>query len=242
MVQRNQKQDLTRGRVAFAAALLLSAALGSPLLATAGPRVTVGDSYSFETKTAAGEAADGARATFQEQRGLGMVTPLPNKQKVQITGQSDCSGHSCLVVEVEQDMPPFVPQLQDQKHVKKIRALVDPESGDVLDVRTTLLIGTSVSNSTQQIFEADSTLAEFYGAWMNRLKDGYQESFNRDTGEVRSFAVIGREKVAGRDCFVVSRKRTMPSNQVVEGKLWIDVEKRVVLRLEQAGQKMEMVR
>ncbi len=221
---------------------VLASFVTAPLLALAGPRLAVGESFSFETKAAGEQAADGARATFREERGLGMVTPLPNKQKVQVTGKSECGGHECLVIEAEQEMPPFVPQLKDQKHVKKIRALVDPESGDVLDVRTTLLIGSSVSNSTQQLFDSDSTLAEFYGAWMNELKDGFEKTFKRDTGEVRSFTVVGREKVAGRDCFVVARKRSMPSNQVVEGKLWIDAEKRVVVRIEQAGQEMEMLR
>lgn len=212
----------------------------SPVRAIAGPRLAVGDSFSYETK--ATQPVEGARATFREERGLGMVTPLPNKQKVQVTGTADCSGHPCLVIEVEQDMPPFVPQLKDQKHAKKIRALVDPESGDVLDVRTTLIIGESVSNSNQQLFDADSTLAEFYGPWMNLLKDDFEKKFERSTGEVRSFAVVGREKVGGRDCYVVARKRIMPSAEVVEGKLWVDVEKRVVLRLEQAGQTMEMAR
>lgn len=212
----------------------------STLRALAGPRLAVGDSFSYETK--ATQAVEGARATFREERGLGMVTPLPNKQSVKVTGNADCGGHSCLVIEVEQDMPPFVPQLKDQKHAKKIRALIDPESGDVLDVRTTLHIGESVSNSTQQLFDADSTLAEFYGSWMNLLQDGFEKKYERSTGEVRSFAVVGREKVGGRDCYVVARKRVMPSNEVVEGKLWVDVEKRVVLRLEQAGQTMEMAR
>lgn len=222
--------------------LLLASLVPGPLAALAGPQVAVGESFTYETKVAEGQAADGARATFQEQRGLGMVTPLPNKQTVTVAGKEACGKNSCLVIEVDQDMPPFVPQLKDQKHAKKVRALIDPESGDVLDVKTTLLIGTSVSNSNQQLFDSDSTLAEFYGAWINQLKDGYQQSFTRDTGEVRSFAVLGREKVGGRDCFVVSRKRAMPGNQVVEGKLWVDAEKRVVLKLEQAGQKMELVR
>jgi hypothetical protein len=226
----------------YASTGLLALLFSSPLQALAGPRVAVGESFSFATQAAADQTAEGARATFREERGLGMVTPLPNQQKVQVTGKSDCGGHECLVIEVEQDMPPFVPQLKDQKHIKKIRALVDPESGDVLDVRTTLLIGASVSNSNQQLFDSDSTLAEFYGAWMNELKDGFEKTFKRDTGEVRSFSVLGREKVAGRDCFVVARRREMPSSQVVEGKLWVDVEKRVVVRVEQAGQKMEMLR
>lgn len=221
---------------------LLAMAFAAPLAALSGPRVAVGESFSFETRTKADQAADGARATFREERGLGLVTPLPNKQTVQVTGKSECGGHECLVIEAEQDMPPFVPQLKDQKCSKKIRALIDPESGDVLDVRTTLVMGTSVSNSNQQLFDIDSTLAEFYGAWMNELKDGYEKTYKRETGEVRSFTVVGREKVAGRDCFVVARKRAMPSNQTVEGKLWVDVEKRVVVRVEQAGQEMEMLR
>lgn len=226
--------------VARASSALLLALV--PLLAAAAaapPAVKVGDRFEYVTS---GAAPKGAAAQMATPQGQGMIVPLPERQVVRITGESPCADGPCYVVEVEQFLPPFVPQLSDQEFVKQIRALVHPATGEVRDVKTTFRMGTSVSESTQALYERESTVGEFFGPWMADLDDRYSRSFERAGGEVRRFEVTGREKVAGRDCLVVRRTRLLADGQKVEATLWVDAARRVALQVEQGGQRMTLVK
>jgi hypothetical protein len=229
--------------------LVLALVLIVPILAAAGAdsqsadakpmlKVKPGEKFSYVTTKA--EAA-GPRPGFAEPRGKAMISPLPNRQTVVVGETTPCDGHTCLKLSAEQDLPPFVPGLKADSFGKKIKAMVDLQTGDVLDIRTTLTMGSSVSDSTEARYQPESTVAEFYGPWMTDLKDGYNKTFNiASTGEVRVFRVSGREKVAGHDCFVVERIRHLPSNQTVEAKLWVDTARRIALKVEQEGQTMTL--
>ncbi len=207
------------------------------------PKLKVGEAFSYTTQVEEGSEVKEPLASYKESRGTALVAPLPNSQTVKVTGEEACGEHTCLAVEAKQDMPPYLRCHRGYQSVSKtIKALIDLETGDVLRIRTLLEAGKSVSNSSEASFESDSTLADFYGAWMTELKDDYMQVFRRASGELRTFRVKGREEVQGRDCFVVERKRLMPSKQMVESTMWIDAERRVVLRLAKGKQVMRLVR
>lgn len=209
-------------------------AAGAPAKA---PEVKVGDTFEYVTTGTAPEKPAAQMATAQ---GQGMIIPLPNSQVVRVTGEQECPQGTCFTIEVEQILPPFVPQLADQNVVKQIRALIHPASGEVRDVHTTLRMGSSVSESDQEEYQRESTVGEFFGPWMADIDDGYTRSFERMGGEVRTLTVTGREKVAGRDCLVVRRTRLLVDGQKVEATLWIDAARRVMLQVEQGGQRMKL--
>jgi len=207
------------------------------------PKVKAGDRFSYVTKAQEGakDESKEKRPGFADTRGTAMVSPLPTRETVTIGDTAVCKEHKCVEIEVEQVLPPFVPGIKVDSFGKKIKALIDLQSGDVLDIRTTLTMGSSVSESAELRYQPESTVAEFYGPWMADLKDGYNQSFNiASSGEVRTFRVSNREKIAGHDCFVVERIRHLPSNQSLAAKLWVDVQRRVALRVEQEGQIMSL--
>lgn len=222
-----------------ASSVLLLAAV--PLLAAAAksPVVKVGDRYEYVTS---GTGPQTPAAEMALPQGHGMIIPLPNRQVVRVTGEAPCPGGPCLTLEVEQVLPSFVPQLAKEEFVTHIRAVVQPSTGEVRDVRTTFRMGRSVSESSQKAYEKESTLGEFFGPWMVDLDDRYSRSFDRMGGEVRTFTVTGREKVAGRDCLVVRRTRRLPDGQKVEAVLWVDAARRVALQIEQDGRRMTLVK
>jgi hypothetical protein len=210
----------------------------------AGPQLASGQEFEFKTVAAEESTKAGGQGplgTFEEQRGLAMVEPLPYNQSVKIGEQSSCDDHSCVAIEISQDVPPFVPGLEDMKCGKTIRAKIDLTTGDVMDIRTELIIGDSISNSKQDIYGTDSTLGHFYGPWMIELEDDYKREFEHSTGELRTIKVVGREKVKGRECFVVKRARALPSGQKLEGTVWVDVERKVALRVHEGDRIMHLV-
>lgn len=204
------------------------------------PKLKAGEKFSYVT-TGAEAAAQSPRPGFTAPRGPALVSPLPKRQTVVVEKTAPCNDHTCLTISAELELPPFVPGIKADSFGKKIRALIDLQTGDVLDIRTTLTMGSSVSDSSEARYQPESTVAEFYGPWMTELKDGYSKTYNiASSGEVRTFRVSGREKVGDRDCFVVERVRKLPSDQVVESKLWVDTERRVTLRVRQEGQTMSL--
>lgn len=223
-------------RTALPLLLLASAALAD------GGRVigvAVGEVFEFET-AANGEVAAPA-ATMSTSQGRNMIAPLPNGQVAKVVGEEPCAESTCLIIEVEQSLPPFIPQLSDKDFSKRVQAKVDVYSGDVFDVRTTMVMGNSVSESQQDAYARESTLGEFFGPWMADIEDGYSQSFERLGGELRTIKVTGRENIAGRDCLVVDRIRALPTGQSIEARLWIDAERRVALKVEQGAQTMTVV-
>ena len=202
--------------------------------------VAIGETFEFQT-AAAGEVNAPAAAIATSQ-GRNMVVPLPKGQVARVLGEEPCRTDStCLIIEVEQSLPPFIPQLSDKDFSKTVKAKVDVFSGDVFDVETIMTMGTSVSESTQEFYSRESTVGEFFGPWMADIKDGYIKSFERLGGEVRTIKVTGREEIAGRDCLVVERSRALPTGESVDARLWIDAERRVALKVEQGSQTMTVV-
>lgn len=217
--------------------LLALAALAAAAAPAKAPVVAVGDRFDYVTT---GSAPDRPAAQMATAQGQGMIVPLPIRQVVRVTGEQKCAAGTCFTIEVEQILPSFVPQLANQEFVKQIRAIVHPASGEVRDVHTTFRMGTSVSESSQDEYERESTVGEFFGPWMADLDDGYTRSFDRMGGEIRTFTVTGHEKVAGRDCLVVRRTRQLADGQKVEATLWVDAVRRVALQIEQGGQRMRL--
>lgn len=203
---------------------------------SAACELKAGDRFLFRTTSAA--AVPAAPITYETDRGLGVVPPLPTQLAVRVVSETQWDGHPCLLLEVDRTLPAFVAGSRDRSYPEKIIARIDKSTGEVFDIRTSITIDGSVSNSTQRIFPNDSTLADFYGAWMLDLKDGYDLS----NSTVKNLTVIRREKVAGAECFVVKETKTLPSGQKVVTTFWVDARRRVAVRISRAGSQMQLVK
>ena len=199
----------------------------------------VGDRFSFRTSPSGSASAP---ISYQTDRGLAVVPPLPIQQTVRVVNETQGDGRPSLVLAVERTVPAFVPGSRDRSYAETITAHIDKSTGDVFDARTTTTIDGSVSNSTQSMLSGDSTLADFYGAWMLDLSDGYNQSNASYRGSVTTLTVTGRAKVAGADCFVVAETKTVPSGDKVQTVFWVDTRRRVALKTLRAGSQMLLVR
>lgn len=206
---------------------------------SAACELKAGDRFLFRTTSAAGPTAP---VSYETDRGLAVVPPLPTQQAVRVVSEVQRDGHPSLILEVERTLPAFVPGSRVQSYVEKIIARIDKSTGDVFDIRTSITIDGSVSSSTQRVLSGDSTLADFYGAWMLDLKDGYDQSNASSRGTATNLTVIRREKLAGAECFVVKETKTLVSGQKVVTTFWVDARRRVAVRTSRAGSQMQLVK
>lgn len=200
-----------------------------------------GDRFLFRT-SAAPAAGASAPVSYETDRGLAVVPPLPTQQSVRVVSEIQRDGHPSVLLEIERTLPAYVPGSRDRSYFEKIIARIDKSTGDVFDIRTSTTIDGSVSSSTERALPGDSTLADFYGAWMLDLKDGYDQSNTSSRGVVKSLTVIRREKVAGLECFVVKEAKTLVSGQKVVTTFWVDARRRVAVRTSRAGSQMQLVK
>ncbi|MCI0489179.1 MAG: hypothetical protein L0229_21520 [Blastocatellia bacterium] len=201
-------------------------------------KLKVGNQFVFRTvKSGAAQAA-----SFESSRGLAFVPPLPSEQTVAIIGQKQCSTGPCLVLQATRTLPPFVPGSKDRSYSEKVTAHIDKDTGNVSDIKTTILIDGSISNSSESSMDRDSTLVDFYGPWMLDLKNDYARARATGNGIITTLKVTGHEKVMGRDCFVVKQTQKLSSGQQVESTIWVDALRRIAVRINRAGNQMQLVR
>lgn len=205
-----------------------------------GPRLSVGDRFHFRTVSTIGTPS--TSTGFETARGPAVIPPLPNEQWVRITGERKCHTGSCLILEVQRKLPPFLPGLQDRAYSETIRAHIDKATGEVFDIETIIMIGKSESRSTQSLMSRDSTLADFYGPWMLDLRAGYTSSTVDSMGVTRNLEVTGKQSVSGRECFVVKETRVLPSGEKAETIWWVDTHRRVAIQVNRGKRKMKLIK
>ncbi|MCP4590662.1 MAG: hypothetical protein GY842_07955 [bacterium] len=221
--------------------VLLLAGLCLPFAALAGDGgdvivgLQVGDQLTYQT-TASPDAD--AEVTVEGQH---RFIPFPETMEVVVAGEQECDGRTCLALEIEANMPPYRLGDREEADERTITALIDTHSGELLDVRTKRRLGQSTSTSTQGRFQRHTSLYHFYGAWMTDLRDEYTTSYtSRPSGTIGSIVVSGREKVDGNECFVVGVDKKAKSGQVAGTKIWVDVKRRVAVKLEERGRVMKL--
>ncbi len=83
------------------------------------------------------------------------------------------------------------------------------------------------------------TLWHWYGEWMLYLSDGFTYERREShplIGEIQqTLSVTGRDTVVGRECYVVDSWRGSPGRGGSEKRYWIDVQRRVVVRMCDSG-------
>ncbi len=157
--------------------------------------------------------------------------------------------------------------LVDSGYVVRLRALQKNPSPGNRQPKHNLVYGTAVIDSTSgavrfavtyQVRDSNRadtthsaewhfarTLWDWYGQWMLYLSDTFayerQESHPLVGPIHTTLRVSGRERVAQRDCFVVDQWRGSPGHSGVNRRYWIDVDRRVTVRVCDSGICLERV-
>ena len=159
----------------------------------------------------------------------------PTDQTITVTGEAPCGEATCLTLEAEQTLPNYG-LAAETKNVSTSKARVNKATGELVEIERVLKIAGEERRDATPIRSRNSLFAEFYGTWMLDLGPGYKQSFPIDGGKERTYAVVGQEKVAGRDCYVVKRVTPAPQGGVQEATYWIDVKGRFTVQVDHAGQ------
>jgi hypothetical protein len=163
----------------------------------------------------------------------------PTDQTITVAGEAPCGKATCLTLEAEQTLPSYG-RAGEAKNGATSKARVNKATGDLVEIENILKIAGQERREATPIRSRNSLFAEFYGPWMLDLGPGYKQSFPLAGGKVRTFAVVGQEKVAGRDCYVVKRVTPGPQGGVQEATYWVDVKGRFTVQVDHAGQRLTL--
>jgi hypothetical protein len=189
-----------------------------------------GDKFSFQLEK--GSSTKVTQVT--DARGAVLVRSLPDRQTVQVKDIETCAGKKCVLLQIDREVPPPEPKLQNEKFTEQIVAEIDQETGDVLSTKTTLSGAGSVSTSTQTSFSRTITIGDFFGPWMLDVDDKYKKSAKNDR-VTASLETIGRKSYQGHDCFLVRKTWAFQAGPTVKLTYWVDVKSRFAVRIEEEG-------
>src|SRR5262249_50898841 len=164
----------------------------------AGPEIRPGERFHFRTLYGKGPVST---LSMPSTRGPAYIPPLPIEQTIVVALEIQGDKGPCFVIEANRTLPSFLPDAKEKTYPETAAACIDKNTGDIRNVKTTMTIAGSVSNSVQRDFGRQATFANFYGAWMLDLKDGYDQTYAAES--TTNVKVILREAVSGRNCFVV---------------------------------------
>jgi hypothetical protein len=168
------------------------------------------------------------------------VMPKPRELTVRVTGEAKCDAGVCVVLESNQviDVPR---EGRAAAATTDSKALVDPATGAIVEIQGVILLGGRETPHRKRVTSRNAVFEDVYGPWMLDLGDAWEASFDLSGGRQRTYTVSGRETVDGRECFVVQRVTPMPNGTTQTTVYWVDVERRISIRVRQGDWILSLV-
>lgn len=200
----------------------------------------VGDQFTYEGRVTGPEIELEEDETPKPGQPYAYGMPKPLEQVVRVTGVEDCDGSPCVVLQAERLLPAMSHQTKSAQNRINSKARVDQASGDLVDIDSTIMVGSHTQDNKIKVKSRNSAFEDFYGPWMLDVEDGWEASFELSGDRVRTYRVTGKETVGGRPAYVVERVTPMPDGTTRVTIYWVDAQERIAVQVQEDGWMMTL--
>ena len=199
----------------------------------------IGEKFKYKASIVGGSSSQSIEAK-EEAPGRFVIEgeSMPLTQTITIAMEKKYGGEPCFVVERKGIVKnPLSSSTNMRSEVRSLSYV--SRAGRILYSEDTEIIknGESTSESTNSSSDlpANATLHYFFGYWMLALAKDFSWECERTTPEgvhsFRSIKVKGKEKLNGRQCFIVEDLHRRESKGTMITTYWIDTQKRISIQV-----------